>query len=81
MSRNSAEGDLIVSPVGALITYFTTSSSAPSTSDLIGAHGTPLVGQVAAGTSGASTGAIYHFNGSAWVDTGSVVKAFYGGTT
>ena len=77
MSRNTADGDLIVAPTGSFISYFTTSSSAPSTSDL----GVPIVGQVAAGTSGASTGAIYHWNGDAWVDTGATVAHLYGKST
>ena len=77
MSRNTVEGDLIVAPTGAILSYVTTSASAPTTSDTA----VPVLGQILATSSGGSTGAIYHWNGAAWVDTGATVAHLYGKST
>ena len=77
MSRNTVNGDLIVAPIGAIISYFSTSSTLPSTSTFPGA----VAGQIAALSTGDSTGAICHFNGSSWVDTGATVAHLYGKST
>ena len=77
MSRNTANGDLIVAPTGAFISYFTTSSTAPGDAVISGA----ITGQILATSTGGSTGAIYHYTGSAWVDTGATVAHLYGKST
>jgi hypothetical protein len=77
MSRNTANGDLIVAGLGTIISYYSTTTTAPGTAAFPGA----VTGQIAALSSGGSTSAIYHFNGSAWVDTSATVAHLYGKST
>lgn len=56
-----------------LISYFWSGADATNAPDQA------TTGELGAAADGASTGAVYHYNGTAWVDTGATVANLYGG--
>lgn len=64
----------IQNPVSSLaISYFWASADATD------APTTATTGQIGAASAGATGGKIYHYTGTAWVDTGATVANLYGG--
>ena len=70
----SDSGAASVTVSGALVSHFwagTGTTNAPATN--------VVSGQIGVNNDGATTANVYHYNGTAWVDTGATVLNLYGG--